>query len=50
MPETAYTADEMMTVASARMIRNGMQRDFSWEHQVRRYVELYRRLTELNAA
>jgi len=23
MPETAYTADEMMTVASARMIRNG---------------------------
>src|SRR5207247_7166172 len=23
MPETAYTADEMMTVAAARMLRNG---------------------------
>src|SRR5271166_5999671 len=24
MPETTYTADEMMTVAAARMLRNGM--------------------------
>jgi len=23
MPDTAYTADEMMTVAAARMLRNG---------------------------
>jgi starch synthase len=27
-----------------RMMRNGMQRDFSWEHQVNEYIELYRRL------
>ena len=27
-----------------RMMRNGMQRDFSWEHRVREYIELYRRL------
>jgi starch synthase len=29
----------------ARMMRNGMQRDFSWEHQVPQYVGLYRRLS-----
>jgi starch synthase len=27
-----------------RMMRNGMRRDFSWERQARRYLELYRRL------
>jgi starch synthase len=31
-------------VQRARLIRNGMSRDFSWERQVRHYVELYRRL------
>jgi len=29
------------------IVRRGMSRDFSWEHQVERYVELYRRLPEL---
>ncbi len=29
----------------ARLIRNGMSRDFSWESQGRNYVDLYRRLT-----
>jgi len=28
-----------------RMTRNGMQRDFSWQHQGAEYIELYRRLT-----
>jgi starch synthase len=28
-----------------RMVRNGMHRDFSWERQARRYLELYRRVT-----
>jgi len=28
-----------------RMVRNGMQCDFSWQHQGAEYVELYRRLT-----
>jgi starch synthase len=28
----------------ARMVRNGMQRDFSWQHQGSLYVELYQRL------
>jgi starch synthase len=28
-----------------RMMRNGMRKDFSWQHQAGRYVELYRRLT-----
>jgi starch synthase len=28
-----------------RMVRNGMQCDFSWQHQGAQYVELYRRLT-----
>jgi starch synthase len=27
-----------------RLVRNGMARDFSWNHQVARYVELYRSL------
>jgi len=27
-----------------RMVRNGMRRDFSWQRQVRRYVELYEQL------
>ena len=27
-----------------RMVRNGMQRDFSWQHQGGMYVDLYRRL------
>jgi starch synthase len=27
-----------------RMVRNGMSRDFSWEHQGAQYVELYRKL------
>jgi len=27
------------------MTRNGMQRDFSWQHQGAEYIELYRRLT-----
>jgi len=27
-----------------RMVRNGMQCDFSWQHQGAEYVELYRRL------
>jgi len=27
------------------MMTNGMQCDFSWEHQGSLYVELYRRLT-----
>jgi glycogen synthase len=26
-------------------MRNGMERDFSWQHQGALYVELYRRLT-----
>jgi starch synthase len=29
----------------ARITRNGMQCDFSWQHQGAQYVELYRRLT-----
>ena len=28
-----------------RIMRNGMARDFSWERQVREYIDLYRRLT-----
>jgi starch synthase len=28
-----------------RMVHNGMRCDFSWQHQVGQYVELYRRLT-----
>jgi starch synthase len=28
----------------SRMMRNGMQRDFSWQHQTGQYLELYRRL------
>jgi starch synthase len=28
----------------ARMMVNGMRKDFSWQHQVSRYVELYRQL------
>jgi starch synthase len=28
-----------------RMVRNGMQCDFSWQHQGAQYVELYRRIT-----
>ncbi len=28
----------------ARLVRNGMQRDFSWEHQGGLYVDLYKRL------
>jgi starch synthase len=27
-----------------RMMKNGMQQDFSWERQGRRYVALYRRV------
>jgi len=27
-----------------RMVRNGMQCDFSWQHQGAEYVELYRQL------
>jgi starch synthase len=30
--------------AWARLVRNGMSRDFSWEHQSEHYVEIYRRL------
>src|SRR5205807_250105 len=29
----------------ARLLRNGMAQDFSWERQVGEYVALYRRLT-----
>jgi starch synthase len=29
----------------ARMMKDGMERDFSWQHQGALYVELYRRLT-----
>ncbi len=29
----------------AHMVRNGMRRDFSWQHQGAQYVELYARLT-----
>jgi starch synthase len=29
--------------AWARLMRNGMSRDFSWERSAREYVELYRR-------
>jgi starch synthase len=29
----------------ARLTRNGMQCDFSWQHQGAQYIELYRRLT-----
>jgi starch synthase len=28
----------------ARMVRNGMQRDFSWQRQGGLYVDLYKRL------
>lgn len=28
-----------------RLMKNGMSRDFSWDRQIGRYVELYRRLT-----
>jgi starch synthase len=27
-----------------RMVTNGMQRDFSWQHQGAQYLELYRQL------
>ena len=27
-----------------RLVQNGMAQDFSWEHQVAEYVELYRKL------
>lgn len=30
--------------AWARLVRNGMARDFSWERQIEQYLELYRRL------
>lgn len=29
-----------------RLVRNGMSRDFSWERQVEKYVEVYRRLIQ----
>jgi starch synthase len=32
--------------AWSRLVQNGMARDFSWERQVERYVELYRGLLE----
>ncbi len=31
--------------AWSRLMRNGMERDYSWDHQTERYVELYARLT-----
>ncbi len=31
--------------AWARLVRNGMTRDFSWERQAEKYVEVYRRLS-----
>jgi starch synthase len=31
----------------ARLQQNGMAHDFSWEKQIQRYVELYRRLPQL---
>lgn len=35
------------TDAWSRLVRNGMAQDFSWEKQIERYVDLYRRLPQL---
>ncbi len=32
--------------AWARLVQNGMSRDFSWDHQAERYVKVYRELVE----
>ena len=31
----------------SRLVHNGMSQDFSWERQIQRYVDLYRRLPQL---